>query len=886
MSSRSTQKAGKRQEKIRRKASLQLSKLQASTKDEARDAATNVAELFTRGWKFSNFSLPEAMLPSYDADANSKSSKEAVGIESAVKRGLQKGSSERNERINTEGVFRDDASDFDLTTITEDVLTNISGDTQSQKRSKDKKKQKDGGKKKKKSTLDMLSKELTHDAWMCGVCGKAFSSLAAADKHEERHIQDIVLGLGWGVDNRNYFTGGASGYFSSNESVASSRYGTGSTHRVTFGNDPRMETHSTTSDGIDPVRQMHTAGAGGLDPLFGDRYDEDQDESLLLSNNMKQAIVLADEALVNVCEKAEKLVLTEAEREAERELMLLSKDKSYYDLISERTLNRKRNPASRFRSEGKTVLSKVQNKFVDAYQLMKEGDQGLSSDQYNRKRTGQDDTDHVLSHDDTTLYVNVMVRNSIQVVSHELERLAKRRWEDANSKDHGGNRFERFRALAHGNLVKLAGLALASDFTPRRIAVQLSNDLYRLLKPKMKRRGVTIETEIEYRIGPYFVLAVNILSIDWGRLIVATKKDVVIRESRWQAMQRRKALEEGAEANADAEESRWRKRWEMFCHFTRMTRFDMIAQVLSWLHYCHWIIYWPVCTFYYYTFMGSTIRSFIISSVTDEIFFYVEEKGMEMEIEVKKAKRQAAFMLSALREIRADDRALKKKQQESDSADKGTILGPLLGPAIKQDKDAPVIPPGFEIPENLEDVGLELDLPVGFRRLRWALLSSTSEFLKEAVFRTECNYDDLTFGSWSKHDENIGAVETPPGVDPADFLGAEKETSYLMPKSAFVSANMCYETNRIAAYNDYVFCLKKEALTPDVPYGKTFKAWTQFLVINTGNNTCRLICSVEAEFPNGPPLVSRQIKSGMRAGTGEIFVKVGETISKYADEYP
>jgi VAD1 Analog of StAR-related lipid transfer domain len=107
-----------------------------------------------------------------------------------------------------------------------------------------------------------------------------------------------------------------------------------------------------------------------------------------------------------------------------------------------------------------------------------------------------------------------------------------------------------------------------------------------------------------------------------------------------------------------------------------------------------------------------------------------------------------------------------------------------------------------------------------------------------------------------------------------------------MPKSAFVSANMCYETARIVAYNDYVFCLKKEAKTPDVPYGSTFKAWTQLLVINTGNNTCRLICSVEAEFPNGPPLVSRQIKSGMRAGTGEIFVKIGETIGKYADEYP
>jgi len=45
----------------------------------------------------------------------------------------------------------------------------------------------------------------------------------------------------------------------------------------------------------------------------------------------------------------------------------------------------------------------------------------------------------------------IFFQNSIQVVSHELERLAKRRWEDAASQGNV-NRFERFRAIAHGNL--------------------------------------------------------------------------------------------------------------------------------------------------------------------------------------------------------------------------------------------------------------------------------------------------------------------------------------------------------------------------------------------------------------------------------------------------
>lgn len=872
----------KRDEQYRKKATRRLSKIQGSSsvKDEAREAAMNVAELYLRGYRGNCFALPPSMAASYDAsDEASRGS--AGGIEHAVRRGLQKGQSERNERSNGEGnVFRDDASDFDLTTITEDVLTNVSGDTPYSRRKEKKRK---SAKQRKRKTLECLSGELTHDAWMCGVCGKAFSSLSAAEKHEEAHIQQVVLSLGWGADNIGTFLGGnipSAAPSSCGDSVASSRFGTlprnnvyrgnGETEsRVTFGNDTRFAS-----------MEFHSVDMGVAD------IGMDESESLLMSSNMKQAIVLADEALVNVCSKAEKLIITGAEKEAELELELLAKDKAYYDNIAERTRMRRRNPTSRFRSEGKTVISKVQNKFVDAYQLMKEGGpEGLASDQYNRKRAGQDVTEHDIEHSDTTLYVNVLVQNSVQVVSHELERLAKRRWEDANGQG-TGNRFEKFRAMAHGNLVKLAGLALASDFTPRRIAIQLSNDLYRLLKPKMKRRGVMIETEIEYRVGPYFVLAVNIGTIDWGKLIKATQKEVTAREARWKASQRQKALEGGSELEGEKEPGYWRKKWEGFRHFFRMTRFDMIAHVLALLYYCHWIIYYPVCTFYYYTFLGNTIRSFIISSVTDEIFYYVEEKGMEMEIEVCKAKRQAAFMLSALRELRADDKERKNKEQQAETADKGTILGPLLGPAIKLDKDAPVVPPGFEMPDNLEDIGLEIDLPVGFRRLRWAILSSESEFMKEAVFRTECNYDDLTFGSWSKHDGHIGAVETPADVDIKDFVGAEKESSYLMPKSAFVSANMCYETMRIASYNDHVFCLKKEASTPDVPYGKTFKAWTQLTVVNTGNNTCRLICSVEAEFPNGPPLVSRQIKSGMRAGTGEIFVKIGETIGKYADEFP
>jgi hypothetical protein len=130
-----------------------------------------------------------------------------------------------------------------------------------------------------------------------------------------------------------------------------------------------------------------------------------------------------------------------------------------------------------------------------------------------------------------------------------------------------------------------------------------------------------------------------------------------------------------------------------------------------------------------------------------EIFYYVEQKGMEMDIQIKDALDQTSFMLMALQEIRNDGRELKKKQQAIGEDEGVDLLGPLLGPSVKADSGpAPTIPDGFEIPENFEFVGPELNLLVGFKRLRWALLSSESTFVSEAVWRAESNYDKYVAG--------------------------------------------------------------------------------------------------------------------------------------------
>ena len=93
--------------------------------------------------------------------------------------------------------------------------------------------------------------------------------------------------------------------------------------------------------------------------------------------------------------------------------------------------------------------------------------------------------------------------------------------------------------------------------------------------------------------------------------------------------------------------------------------------------------------------------------------------------------------------------------------------------------------------------------------------------------------------------------------------------------------------------------------TPEVPFGSTFLPHTQFIVINLGKENVRVIFSMEAEFPNGAPMVSlanvhrdflfidfiisqvaRQIKSALRTGATEFATLFSEYVFAYANVYP
>lgn len=368
-------------------------------------------------------------------------------------------------------------------------------------------------KKKKKGKVEKIKET---EAWMCGVCAKCFSSFEAAERHEDYHVKEVLMDLGWGAENND-----ATSIFSHNSSPSERPRNPDRHQGASKQTNTKMQPRPDILRMASPHRPSNRASVQPYTPTiqrkklpttrrysddsYSSHHEEDPGDEFKLATslavphvmtpifenssnhrisgsideNSSTPLLLADEALVDVCRKAESLgLLTADEKDAEFEIECLAKDKAYYDLLSTRCAQRKQDGTYRFRREGSSAISKVQNKFVDAYQLMKEGKTKRGSttlDYYTRKLKGNAEEGQMIDHTRNTLYVNVMVKNSIKVVRHELERLAKRRWEDSlrNGKEETDiqrKRFQKFRAAAQGNLVKLAGYALAADFTPRRVS--------------------------------------------------------------------------------------------------------------------------------------------------------------------------------------------------------------------------------------------------------------------------------------------------------------------------------------------------------------------------------------------------------------------------------
>jgi hypothetical protein len=66
------------------------------------------------------------------------------------------------------------------------------------------------------------------------------------------------------------------------------------------------------------------------------------------------------------------MILNHREVAAKPELALLARDKAYYDELHHRSAARRVDPSNRFRSDADDLFGKVQNRLLNAYQLMKD----------------------------------------------------------------------------------------------------------------------------------------------------------------------------------------------------------------------------------------------------------------------------------------------------------------------------------------------------------------------------------------------------------------------------------------------------------------------------------------------------------------------------------
>ena len=149
------------------------------------------------------------------------------------------------------------------------------------------------------------------------------------------------------------------------------------------------------------------------------------------------------------------------------------------------------------------------------------------------------------------------------------------------------------------------------------------------MKPQLKERGIEIEAEIEYHQGAFFILAVNIKSIDWLLFIRFTHFQVIANNlKRRQKQQQVRTGERSSTVPLNKSITRSsftvpsatkRKSFLSRLSFPKIfpTIFEGIGFVLHYLYYFPWFISLPICILSYHTFYKELIHKFIIHSVTD-----------------------------------------------------------------------------------------------------------------------------------------------------------------------------------------------------------------------------------------------------------------------------
>ncbi len=208
----------------------------------------------------------------------------------------------------------------------------------------------------------------------------------------------------------------------------------------------------------------------------------------------------------------------------------------------------------------------------------------------------------------------------------------------------------------------------------------------------------------------------------------------------------------------------------------------------------------------------------------------------------------------------------------------------LLGKLVTADNDSAVQPFEYIPPANLKHVNLRINVPVGFRRLRKALLSQRTDFLKIAVFSERLGYKKIKIIPWNKHAKAIGHQRLRKGESWSEFIGAVKTMQYMVPKSEIGGGHMAYETVELIEYNDFCYAFKSIIKTPDLPFGSEYETHCLIIVIDKGINNSRLLCSSEMVVTGMSLDDDWQVRNSMRHRATNYFHALADAVCLHAGD--
>jgi hypothetical protein len=206
----------------------------------------------------------------------------------------------------------------------------------------------------------------------------------------------------------------------------------------------------------------------------------------------------------------------------------------------------------------------------------------------------------------------------------------------------------------------------------------------------------------------------------------------------------------------------------------------------------------------------------------------------------------------------------------------------ILGKVVLADDDAAIQPFDYFPPANLRHVNLRINLPVGFRRLRRAILGQRTDFIRMAVLTERLGCTNITMLPWNKHAKSIGQLRLKKGEKWRDFIGAKKTISYFVPPSEAGDAHMAYESIQIVEYNDYCFAIKAIIKNPDLPFGSEYETHYQIIVIDKGVSNVRMICSSDTLVTGMTMEDDWQVRNAMRHRMTDFFYALCDAICQHA----